>query len=351
MSSDPSTEWAHRLERRATDAWDQLLAVLLEAQQLLTALPGLAPQEFAAHLSQHWQDRGADAYQQLADGGLRYLARISTVAAGYGTQWLRAALPAHRLAEIGSPPTPPAVPAADGGVGHPAAARSHTGPNPVADPLQWTGWYVLYSAWSAQHQAWTGRAYQALRDEIAAGTMGQPELQASAQRFLQDRLSDYLGDIAEAGMDLAADGLSVGEDSVHTLATAVIGHPPRDQLTVTIDGAPGTEGSTELAIENNRGVAADIVCTARPATGWHLAVVPERFHLGAGQTRRVTIGAMLPDTATDEPVLAGRVTVSGHGDAPLTVRVRATTRVPQRHISVRALDPAPAVRDAPDDLG
>jgi hypothetical protein len=335
MPSDPSTEWAHRLERRASDAWNQWAATLLDAQQLLSALPGLAPHEVTAQLSQHWQARGADAYQRLADGGLRYLARISVVALEYGAEWLRSTLPAHRLAEIGPPPVAPAAPASDG----------------LSDPLQWTGWYVLYSAWSARQQSWTGRAFQALRDEIAAGTLEQPEIQASAERFLRDRLPDYLGDITDAGMDLAADGLSVGEDSVHALATALLGHPPRDELTVTIAGAPGTEASTDLAIENNRGVAADIVCAARPAAGWQLAIVPERFHLAVGQTRRVTISVSLPDAGIDEPVLAGRVTVAGHGDAPLTVRVQVTVRGPQHHISIRALESVPAVRNAPADPG
>jgi hypothetical protein len=50
-------------------------------------------------------------------------------------------------------------------------------------------------------------------------------------------------------------------------------------------------------------------------------------------------------------VLAGRVTVAGHGDAPLTVRVQVTVRGPQHHISIRALESVPAVRNAPADPG
>lgn len=333
MSADPSTEWAHRLQGRASDALDRLVTTLLDAQQVLTAVPTIAPQQLSEELSRYWQAQLPDTYQQLADGGVRYLSRMAMVSADYGTQWLREALPGHRLAMVGPPPPVPAVPTA-------------------ADPMEWVGWYVRGAAWSAQQQAWVGQALAALREEIAAGSVGDREIQMSAQRFLEQRLPDYLSDIADVGMDLVADGLAVADGSVQSLATTVLGHPPTSELTVEVAGPAGTVASVDLAIENNRDQPADVHCRVTPA-GADLTVEPDQFHLAAGATRRVTLRVALPEAPSDEPVIAGRVQVSGSGDAPLSVRVRATVLAPRRPITVRALGPVPGARpgsaDAPGD--
>ncbi len=322
MSPDQSTEWAYRLQARAGDALDLLVAAMLDAQRLLGALPSAAPQDLSTQLSRYWQSHAPGAYQQLADGGVRYLSRLALVAATYGSEWLRDALPQHRLAEIGLPPP---VPAAPSGI----------------EPMQWTGWYVLCAAWSAQQQAWTGRALQALREEVAAGRVGDDAIQASAQRFLQDRLPDYLGDVAEVGMDLVSAGLTVADDSIQTLAATVLGHQPAPELTVDLSGPAGAVASAELAIENNRDGPADVECTAEAAGNGQLTVRPDRFSLPPGATRRVRIEASVPGSAGEEPVLVGRVHVTGHGDAPLTVRVRAAAVPARRRISVRTLGPVP----------
>ncbi len=328
MSQHPSPEWTDRLQGRASDAFDQLVASMLDAQRVLTQLPTVAPQQLGNDLTRYWQTHLPGTYQQLADGGVRYLARLAVVSAAYSTEWLREALPRHRLAALGPPP---AVPAGPRGI----------------DPQQWLRWYVLCATWSAQQQAWVGGALTALREEIAAGTIGEDEMQGSAQRFLEDRLPDYLADVADVGMDLVADGLAATDESIHDLAHTVLGSAPAAELTVDVTGPAGSNASTALAIENNRDEPADVRCTVRTTGAHQVTVEPDAFHLGAGRTRRISIGVTLPDIATDGPVVVGRVQVSGHGDAPLSVQVRATVLPRRSPITVRALGPAPASARAP----
>jgi hypothetical protein len=318
MSQHQSTEWADRLQGRGSDALDQLLTAMLDAQQVLTQLPTVAPQQLGDQLSRYWQEHLPGTYQQLADSGVRFLSRLALVSAAYGTEWLREALPGHRLGELGPPPSVPTTPAG-------------------ADPQQWLGWYVLGAAWAAQQQAWVGRAFTALREEIAGGAIGEEEIQASSQRFLEGRLPDYLAEVSDVGMDLFTDGLAVADGSIGSLASAVLGHRPAAQLTVDVRGPAGTIASAELAIENNRDEAADVRCTVRAAGPHRLTVDPDAFYLAAGRTRRISIRVSLPESATEEPFIAGRVQVSGHGEAPLSLRVRAIALPPRRPITVRAL--------------
>lgn len=321
MSQHPSLDWTNRLQGRANDALDQLVASMLDAQQVLTQLPTVAPQQLGDNLSRYWQTYVPGTYQQLTDGGVRYLSRLAVVSAAYGTEWLAAALPDHRVTTLGPPPSVPASP---------------TG----ADPQQWLRWYALCAAWSAQQQVWVGRALTALREEIAAGSVGEEEMQASAQRFLEDRLPDYLADVADVGMDLVADGLAVADTSIHSLAHSVLGAAPTAELTVDVTGPAGTSARTPLAIENNRDEPADVRCTVK-ATGSHqVTVEPDAFHLEAGRTRRINVRVGLPEVPTAGPVIVGRVLVSGHGDAPLSLRVRATALPRRSPITVRALGPA-----------
>jgi hypothetical protein len=327
MSQHSSTEWANRLQGRASGALEQLLSVLLDAQQVLTQLPSVAPQQLGDQLTRYWQAHLPGTYQQLADGGVRYLTRMALVSAAYGTAWLREALPDHRLGELGPPPSAPATPAG-------------------TDPLQWVSWYVLCAAWSAQQQAWVGRAVTALREEIDSGAVGEEEIQASAQRFLDDRMPDYLAEVTDVGMDLVADGLAVADGSLSSLSYEVLGHPPATELTVDVNGPAGTIASTELAIENNRDEPADVTCTVKATGEYRVTVDPDAFHLVAGHTRRILIRVALPESATAEPVVVGRIRVSGHGDAPQSLRVRATALPPRRPITVRALG---AAADAPGD--
>lgn len=329
MSQHQSTEWADRLHERGSDALDQLLDAMLDAQQMLTQLPTVAPQQLGAQLSRYWQEHLPVNYQQLADGSVRYLSRLALVFTAYGTEWLREALPAHRLVELGPPPSVPTPPAG-------------------ADPQQWLGWYVVGAGWAAQQQAWIGRAFTALREEIAGGAIGEAEIQASSQRFLEDRLSDYLADVSDVGMDLLIDGLAVADDSIGSLANAVLGHRPAAELTVDVRGPAGTIASTDLAIENNRDEGAEVRCTVRAAAPHRLTADPDAFYLAAGTTRRISIRVSLPDSATQEPFIAGRVQVSGHGDAPQSLRVRAIALPPRRPITVRALGSAAGGVDTSD---
>lgn len=346
MSQHPTTDWTDRLQDRASDALDQLVASMLDAQRVLTQLPTVAPQQLGNDLLRYWQMHVPGAYQQLADGGARYLTRLAMVSAAYCTEWLQEALPGHRLAGLG---VPPAIPTTPRGV----------------EAQQWLSWYVMCAAWSAQQQAWAGRALTAMREEIAAGSIGEEAMQASARRFLEDRLPNCLADVADVGMDLVADGLAVADTSIHGLAHAVLGGAPSAELTVDVMGPAGSNASTALAIENTRDEPADVRCTVRTIGSHPVTVEPDALHLPAGAARRINIRVRLPDVATEGPVVVGRIQVIGHGDAPLLLLVRATALTPRSPITVRALGPAPgAVRasrrtttpasadtDAPGDPG
>lgn len=329
MSADPSTDWTDRLQDRAGDALRRLVASMLDAQRVLTQLPAVTPQQLAQDVSRYWQTSVPGSYQHLADGGARYLARLGMVLATYSTAWLRDALPDHRLPGVGVPPRAPAAPLG-------------------VEPQQWLSWYATCAAWSTQQQAWAARALTALREEVAAGSIGEQELQASAQRFLEDRLPNYLADVAELGMDLVTQGLAVTDQSIQDLAHTVLGGVASADLVVDVQGPAGSTASTAVAIENNRDEPADVRCTVR-STGPHpVTVQPTAFRLPAGRTKRISIQVTLPDLATEGPVAVGRVQVSGHGNAPLSLRVRATALPPRSPITVRTLGPAPgAARAAP----
>jgi hypothetical protein len=334
-----SADRAQRVQDRADETIDQLAGSMVNVQRLLTALAtaSASPQDLANEMTRYGQVQGPEAYWQLTDLSLRFLSRSMLVASAYASEFLRGMLPPNRMHEVGEPPAVP----------HPPEGR--------ADPSEWSAWYVMYVAWAGQQQAWSARVYQLIRDDVAAGLMSQDSIQTSSQSFLQKRLTDYLDDMTEIGMDLFADGLSAADESVRTLSDALLGEPPAAESTVEVRGQAGTIARTDLAIENNRNNQADVTCVVKPIDGIDLAIVPAEFYLAPGQTQRVSILVTLPDTPTNGSVPAGTISIAGYDDATLVVHVRATAEAAARQrITIRTLDttarrPAGIGDHAPDD--
>jgi hypothetical protein len=222
----------------------------------------------------------------------------------YRYDYLRSLLPASRIAAAGTPPAVPAPP------------RS-------ADVTEWTAWYQHFGAWAIQQQAWSAQVYKVLLDEVAAGALSPETVQASARRYLQDRLPDYLADMAALNLDLVCDLLSVADGSVDALSEALLGTPPGDELTVDVRGAPGTIATTALVIENNQAEPATVECRIDQMDGFGIVTAPDQFRLAGGESQKVVVQVSLPPDPTEGAVLAGSVTVRGQGDRDLVVRVRA----------------------------
>lgn len=320
MSSfDHGTGRAARMQARADETMERWAGSAVEFQRVLAALgSGSASPGDLSRLGQH---SASDVYQRLTAPQMRFLWRSVLLSSAYCNDYLWDVLPPHRRPEVGEPPTVP----------HPPTS---------ADPSEWSAWYLLYTTAAMHQQVWMARVLQVLRDEAEAGGLSPEEAQRSGQAFLRERMTDYLGDLAEIGMDLMADGVSAVDESLRGLSEGLGGATARSQeITVEVSGRAGTTASTDLAIENNQAQQADVVCAVSGVEGITLTVVPARFRLAPGQTERVSVRVALPDAATPIPAPAGTIEVSGYGDEPLIVRVLAKAEPDVKPaVTIRALD-------------
>lgn len=244
---------------------------------------------------------------RLVESYSRFLTRSLGVVAHYHDEYLRELVPTGR--SVGTPPPPLAVP-----------------PTGSADVLAWLNWYQRAAAWMTEQQAWAGRVYKLVVDEVAAGVLPTNVMQASARQFLERRFPDYMSDMADLNAELAADILGVAGSSIWPGAD-----PPlaADEMTVEVRGPAGGTGGVSLLVENSRAEPALVACQAVAGQGFTVVTAPQQFQLGSGESRAVAIRVTLPQAAKSGTADAGQVAISGHGDRDLIVRLRAVIDRPE----------------------
>ena len=306
----------------ATEAIERAGESTAGFQRLLLAVaaPEVSGARIADGLTRFTQRQAVDAYHGIAQVNARAMSRLIELVSRYQADYARGLISAGKMAAAGPPPSPPQPP-----------MRS--------DTTEWLFWYQRFSAWITDQQVWSSRLYGALVDEAASGGVGEDAVRSHGMTFVRDRLPGYMAEVAEAGLDSFCDLLAVTDESVRGLTDAVVGAPVTNEITLEVDGAAGSTVGARLLVENNHSEAAAVRCAATPADGFALAVTPTDAQLAPGESQKVEVYVALPETATDEPVTAGYVTITGHDDVDLTVHVMAHVVMPQPGaVKVRVLD-------------
>jgi hypothetical protein len=324
MTPDQEGTWSQRMQAVADDAIARVSESTAGFQRMMLAVAAadLSGERLTDELTRVGQEQAVNAYNGIAEVNAHTLSRFAELVASYQSDYAAGLLSETKLAAIGRPPPAPSAPV-DG------------------DATEWTFWYQRYVAWVTDQQTWSARLYRALIDEAATGGMHEDAVRSYGTAFVRDRLPSYLTDIVEASFDSFCDLLAVNDDSVRSLTDAMLGGRPAEELTVDVEGATRTTVSTGLVIENNHADTAVVACVATSADGFSIAVDPEHVQLPTGDNQKVMIYVTLPGEPTEEPVAAGVVRVTGHGDEDLAVHVRA--KVNPRGagaLSVRVLDDA-----------
>ena len=146
-----SPGWINRLQSLVNETVARSTASTANLQRLLAAVAGsgLTPDLLGSELPRFGQEFGPQAYQRLVEVYSRFLSRSLRLVFRYRDEYLSSVLPPGRLAEAGRPSAIPSPPEG-------------------ANPAEWAGWYQLFGAWVTEQQAWSGRLYRILLEEVNA---------------------------------------------------------------------------------------------------------------------------------------------------------------------------------------
>lgn len=304
-TAERAERW-HRLER---ENLERSTAAVVSLQRLLAAVSAASsrPGYPSTELSRVGPELAARAYQQLTEAGVRFITRAMHLALAHQDDYLLGLLAPGR----GLAPAPPPGPLPGGGY----------------DPVRWAGWYQLLAAWAAEQQARTARLYRMLADEAAAGRLGPDSARSSARAFAEARLEGYLVELGRLHAELVSEILDITVACLDAL-TAVMAGPAPLQAVLDVSGPAAATVGAGLLIENAHREPASVSCLATPAGEFGLIAAPATMRLEAGESRRLAVQVVLPPEPSDRPVLAGWITVSGHGETDLVAEVRAAVGPP-----------------------
>jgi hypothetical protein len=296
---------AERLRRLERDNATRLATATAGLQRVLTeaAVADSRLGYSGAELSRIGPEQAARAYQQLAEVGVRYIARATHLALAHRDDYVLGLLAPGRVLATAPPPV---LPAAAG-----------------YDPVRWAGWYQLLAAWVAEQQTRSAMLYRALADEVAAGRLAQSAVQSSAQAFAETRLQGYLRELAGLNAELVSEILDVADACLDALTAAIAGGPADSRVVLDVDGPATATVTAELLIENAHNEAASVSCLATPAAGFGLTAAPITMRLERGESQPLAVQVILPPVPSPGPVSAGRIIIRGHGETDLVAEVRA----------------------------
>jgi hypothetical protein len=320
--SEEESEWVSRVRAVANDAIGRATASTTNLQRLLLAIAnsGVAADRVGDELNRLGQQQAMTAYYRIAQINADNLRRFVDLVTNYQTDYVGGLVSTGRLAAIGRAPTPPAAP-------------THH------DATEWAFWLQRMSAWATDHQQWNARVYRALAEEAASGSTPEDRVRSYGMSFVEESIPAYIADVAEASFASFCDLLELSDDSLRELADTLLDDEPGMELTIDVNGVAAGTVATGIVIENNHDDSATVSCVATAADEFCVEVEPVELNLAAGDSQQVRIYVTLPAEPATEPVAAGVVTVTGHQNKDLTVRLRATVRPPDPGgVSVRVLD-------------
>lgn len=299
-------DWIERLQRLERATAERSTAATANLQRLVAAAaaPGFRHDLLVTEMSRLGQEQGMQAYQRVAEAGVRFMARTMQVAAGYRDDYLRGFLPSERILAAGPPPSVPPPPSGNG-------------------PFEWSGWYPLLAAWVTEQQAWSAKLCRALLDESASGRLDPGSVQTSGRAFVESRLPEYLVDMAELNADLVYDILAMTDASLDALSGTLVDQSSGPDLVMDVRGRSGALATTGLLIENNQPGQASVTCFVAPADGFGLTTEPVAFRLESGESRPLAVHVNLPPEPINGRVPAGSIVVQRQGERDLVVQVRA----------------------------
>ena len=307
-------EWTERFQSLVDETVTRSAASTANLGRLLVAAtsPGIDPATWTNELTRQASERGPEVYRQLTHVTSRFMSDSLRLVAQHLDAYLQRLVPDGLAGLVGSPPMMPLAPLS-------------------SDTLAWSAWYQRYATWVTEQQAWSSRLLTVVRDEVAAGRLRSDVMQAAAHGFLEERLPDYLIEMAEFNTDLVSDVLSIADESLEQLADALVGGEVADRadsLVVDVRGDVGTTVAVSLEVENSRTEAAAISCEDAPVDGFALESNPPQFELDPHQSSAVTISVGLPTAPTLGRTAAGTVTIRGQDERDLVVWIRAEVEAP-----------------------
>jgi hypothetical protein len=248
------------------------------------------------------------AYARLAEAAARFATGAYQLAFRHRDDYLRTLLPPGRI--LIPPPAPlPAIPSGE-------------------ETARWLAWYQLVAGWVGQEQAWSAAAYQAIAEEAAGGRLAPDALEVSARAYLERRLSTYMAQLSDLYSRFVADimdaaGEWLGSPSSLPAAIEQDGEP----VVIEVRGRAHSTAVSGLLIENDHRDRATVRCLATPAGGFALTASPSELELDAGESARLEIKVDIPHEPAaepaDSPLVAGWITIRGHGPQDLVAEVHA----------------------------
>jgi hypothetical protein len=246
------------------------------------------------------------AYGQLIEAASRFATGAFELARRHRDDYLRALLPDRRLPL--PPPAPlPAIP-------------------PGEDSARWLAWFQLVAGWVGQEQAWSAAAYRAIAEEAARGRLTPDALEVSARAYLERRLDAYLADLSDLYSRFLADIMGAAGEWLGPPARAEIKRDARP-VVIEVRGPGRSTVVTALWLENGHSDRATVRCRTASSRGFAVTASPSELELDAGASARLGVEVVMPaGPATGPaagPLLAGWITIRGHGDQDLVAEIHA----------------------------